>query len=374
VGTFLVSESGRWSAQSAPVTATGDLLWTVSDAAIPSYQRSRTTQVGPVISAPDDPAFVAAGSALAMRGTALPGSGATVHVVSQGASASSPVSGPSVPVASDGSWTTSFTPTEATSYWLIDGRGLETPHRMVYPVGPTTASAPTSGYAGRAVVVRGDAGDAPVALRLWAKQPGGTWTLVREVTASTTGRFRARLPLANAAGQATQWKAGTRFATPVTGTVRQTLTGTAVPGDTVTIWTAAPGTAPDGAGWVQRGTATAAGDASWSSSLRFTRDASWRVTSPSGSSTVGTTIVVPTIHAPSHVVARAAVDVHGRAIPGVALTLYRRVAPATTWTVVKTVTVPTDGRWSVRKHPRRSTAFKAVAAGHFSRVVSVTVE
>jgi hypothetical protein len=89
---------------------------------------------------------------------------------------------------------------------------------------------------------------------------------------------------------------------------------------------------------------------------------------------VGTTLVVPTIHTPSHVVKRAALDVHGRAVPGSSLTLSRQAATATTWTAVKTLVVPSDGRWSVRLHPRQSMAFKAAAAGHFSRVVSVTVE
>ena len=394
LGVVPVSAGGRWSAAATPVPADGDLTWTVADQSVPNYQRSRTTRVGPEVISPDDPAFVTAGNPLTVTGTALPGTGATIRLMTRAVSATRPSTGPAISVGADGSWTATFTPTQQTSYWAVDGRGLATSARTVYPVGPVNASAPSAGYASRSVVVRGDAGDAPVPLRLSAKQPGNGWSVVREVVADPDGSFRVRLPLANAAGQSTQWKVTNGYAAADSGAVTirplfaptatgparsawhgvHALSGIAVPGDTVTVWTAPPGTPGGSTRWVARGTATASSDKSWSLSLRFTKDTSWRVTSPSGASAIGTTIVVPTIYAPARAVARSAVDVHGRAIPGRQLTLYRRVAGSTDWSVVKTLTVPADGRWSVRLHPRRSLDLRAVSGGHGSRTITVAVE
>jgi len=100
----------------------------------------------------------------------------------------------------------------------------------------------------------------------------------------------------------------------------------------------------------------------------------WRVTSPSGMSTVGNTVVVPTIKAPAHVVSGALAVIGGRATPGQRLTLYRRTSDAATWAVAVRLTVANDGTWSVRRHPRHSFSYQAVANGQHSRTVSVTVE
>jgi hypothetical protein len=118
----------------------------------------------------------------------------------------------------------------------------------------------------------------------------------------------------------------------------------------------------------------AASDSTWSFPLRFGRDTQWRVTSKSGKSATGRTVVVPTIHAPASVAKHAAAVVHGRAIPGKSLTLQRRTPGSATWAVAKTLTVPSDGRWSVSRHPRQAVEFRVVSHGQTSRVVSVAVE
>jgi hypothetical protein len=64
--------------------------------------------------------------------------------------------------------------------------------------------------------------------------------------------------------------------------------------------------------------------------------------------------------------------VHGVAVPGSSLTLYRSSVGGTTWTAVRTVTVRADGRWSVSRHPTTSVRFRATSLGHGSRIVTIT--
>jgi uncharacterized protein with LGFP repeats len=395
VGSFLVSGKGNWSSSGVPVTADRDLEWTVTDPAVPSYSKTKTTRVGPTVTAPaEDPAFVSTGDALTISGTALPGPDATVAVVTAPAGGGAETTGPAFAVADDGTWAVSFVPRAATSYRVVDGRGLSTPSRLVYPVDPASATAPAAGYAGRKVSVRGNAGGAPVAVTLSARQPGGSWAAVRSVTPKADGRYRIALPLADTPGEQTRWRIRTGFGPRVTGSVaiepvfaptvtgprrsawhaRHTLTGTAVPGDVVTVWTAPAGTPGDSTRWVRRGTTTAAADDTWSFRLRFSKDTAWRVTSASGASAVGTTVVVPTISAPAHVVSRALAVIGGRAIPGQTVTLYRRVEGSASWVPSATKTVAADGTWSVRRHPRRSAAYRAESHGQTSRTVTVAVD
>jgi hypothetical protein len=299
-----------------------------------------------------------------------------------------------VSVGTDGTWTTSFTPTTATTFTVIDNRNLTTTPYVAYPVDNASATAPAAGYSGRTVTVRGNAGGAPVRVTLRARQPGGSWSAVTSATSRTSGHYSVTLPLADSPGQQTHWRIITGYGPAVSGTVaiqpvfpptvtgprrtawhaHKTLTGTAVPGDVVTVWTAPAGTPAGSPGWVQRGTVTAAADDTWSFPLRFSRDTAWRATSTSGTSEIGSTVVVPTVSAPAHVVAGALAVVAGRAVPGQSLTLYRQLSGTTTWAVDATVTVAADGTWSVRRHPRRSVSYRAVSNGQTSRTVSVTVE
>src|SRR5206468_12360729 len=163
---------------------------------------------------------------------------------------------------------------------VVDSRGLATAPRLVYPVTSATAKAPTAGYAGRAVTVIGNAGRAPVRVSLSARQPGGSWTTVRSVPARSNGRYRVKLPLATSAGQQTAWRVMTGYGPAVSGAVaiqpvfaptvtgprrsawhvQHDLTGTAVPGDVVTIWTAPAGATATSSRWVSRATVPAAAD------------------------------------------------------------------------------------------------------------------
>jgi hypothetical protein len=395
VGSFRVTPHGRWSAGTAAVTADRDLAFTATDPAITGYSKTKTAAVGPAVTSPTvDPAFVPTGGPLTVTGTDLPGADATVHLVTTPASGGQSATGSPLAVAADGTWTTAFTPTVPTSYTVVDGRGLATAPRLVYPVAPASASAPSAGYAGRAVTVTGNAGGAPVRVTLSARQPSGAWSAVKSVTSRPSGRYTLELPLANSPGQQTNWRVATSYGPSVSGTVaiqpvfaptvtgprrsawhsQHRLAGTAVPGDVVTVWTARAGATADSTRWVKRGTVTAAADDTWSLSLRINRDTAWRVSSPSGTSTIGTTVVAPTIHAPAHVVARALAVISGRAIPGQTVTVYRRVSGSTTWTVDTTQTAAADGTWSVGRHPRRSVDYRAVSHQQTSRTVSVAVD
>jgi hypothetical protein len=395
LGSFPVSAKGRWSGAADPVAADQDLQWTVGDPAITSYSKTKMTRVGPQITAPAaDPAFVRAGSPLTVSGTALPGTGSAVRLVSSPTSGGPATTSAAVAVAADGTWSTSFVPTAPTNYSVVDGRDLGTDQRVVYPVDTPSASAPSAGYAGRAVTVRGNAGDAPVRVTLSARQPGGSWAAVTSAKSRRGGRYALALPLANNPGQQTRWRILTGYGPAVSGTVtiqpvfpptvtgprkaawhaRRTLTGTAVPGDVVTVWTAPAGTRPGSSKWVKRGTVTAAADDTWAMALRFRKDTAWRVTSASGASAVGSTVIVPTISAPAHVVSRALAVIGGRAIPGQALTLYRQVSGSATWAPSATVTVADDGTWSVRRHPRTSASYRAVSHRQTSRTILVSVD
>lgn len=389
VGTFRASRSGRWTAGAVTVTVDRDLTWRVSDGAAPGYTRSKRTRVGPVLTAPQQPTtFVDAGAALAVRGTALPLPGARVTLMTQPDGAGVPVAGPSVPVAADGTWSTSLTPATATRFWVADGRGLAAAAKLVYPVPAPTATAPGSGYAGRKVVVSGDAG-APVAVSLSVRS-GNRWSLVRTVTAATDGRFHVRLPLADgAAGSTVPWRVSSGHGSPATGAVvvrkvfaptatgparirwgaSADLTGVAVPGDVVTVRTAPAGTSR----WSVAGTARASADKTWTLPVRFTRDTQWQVTSASGTSAIGNTVVHPTIHGPASVRAGTRVVLHGRAVPGSAVTLFGRPDGATTWSAKRTVRAGTDGRWQVVRHPPRTASFRVRSDEHSSRAVTVVV-
>jgi hypothetical protein len=238
------------------------------------------------------------------------------------------------------------------------------------------------------VRVSGNAGNAPAPVTLQSRIGRASYTTVATTTAGTDGHFAMRLPIPDSAGSTLSWRISTGYSAAVTGAVSilatfpptvtgpatahwntsHLLTGTAVPGDLVTIWTRPLGTST----WAQAGSTKAASSKQWSFALTFTRDVQWRVTSRSGTSTAGRTVITPSIHAPSSVPAGTLAVVHGTAVPGSSLTLYRAAVGSTSWTVVKTVTVGADGRWSVSRHPTISARFRATSLGHTSRSVTVT--
>jgi hypothetical protein len=387
LGSFLVSSTGRWSA-SAPVAVDGDLTWTVTDPAVSGYSGQRRTRVAPAVTNPvEQVSFVPAGTALTVRGTALPGAGSPVHLMTQQAGAAGATAGAGLPVATDGTWSSSLTPAKPTAFWAADARGLVSAKRLVYPVAVPTATAPDEGYAGRSVRVTGNAGNAPVEVTFSARQPDGVWTTVARRTAGTDGRFSFRLPLADAPGGVARWRVTTAYGQaggPVTiaavfpptvaGPARSVwngihvLTGRAVPGDEVTIETAKPGGT-----WATAGTVKAAADETWSFPLTFTRDLRWRVRSASGTSDAGLTRIVPTLRAPATSVSRAKVTLHGRAIPGRLVHVQRRPPGTTEWVELTAVRAARDGSWEVVRRPQRSAEWRVVSHRQASRIVTITI-
>ncbi|HEU5033700.1 MAG TPA: N-acetylmuramoyl-L-alanine amidase [Mycobacteriales bacterium] len=385
VGTATVTRSGTWSL-AASVTADRDLQWTATDSSASGYQQTSSTRVGPVVSAPAAATtFVERGSTVTLTGSALPGTG-NVTVMTQPDGATAATAGPSAAVGSDGSWSASIAPTTQTTVWVVDSRGLASARKVVDPLSSPTAAAPASGYAGRTVTVRGDAGG-PVPVTLLSRPSGGRWAVVRRVTAAADGVFRARLPLPTS-GSSLGWKVRTGYGSPATGTVAvqptfaptasgprrvawnstRELTGSAVPGDTVTVSTAAVGSSR----WRVIARVRAAADKTWTVPVRFTTDTRWRVSAPTGTAPTGTTIISPTIHAPRHVAAGGRVVLHGTAVPGSTVALYHRTRSGA-WRLQKSVAAAGDGSWQVVRHPRRSTDYRVVSNRHWSRTITVAV-
>jgi hypothetical protein len=386
-GEQTVGSDGTWRLSSSPVTAGHDLTWSVTDP-LTGYVAHRTTKVTPSVLSPTSPALVRSGQAQTVSGTALPDGADTVTLMTQPTGASSATPGAVVPVNADGTWQTSFVPTAPTTVWVRDSRKLNSNSALVYPVGAASANAPSSAYAGRTVRVRGNAGNAPAQVNVQSRIGRASYTTVATTTAATDGAFHVRMPIPDDAGSTLAWRVTTGFGSAATGTLSilptfpptasgpksahwnstHTLTGVAVPGDLVTIWTRPVGSST----WVQAGSTRAASSQEWSFPLAFTRDIEWRVTSPSGTSATNRTVISPTIHAPSAVRAGSLAVVHGTAVPGSSLTLYRSAPGSTVWLVVKTVTVASNGSWSISRHPRHAIRFRATSGGHTSRTITVS--
>jgi len=388
LGVQTVGSDGRWSVPSSKAPADHDLSWSVTDPAT-GYVAHRTTKVRPTLTSPTSTTLVRAGNALVATGTALPDAGNTVTLFTQAAGATSGSTAATTPVALDGSWRLSFVPSAPTTFWVRDSRRLVTGSRLVYPVGAATAKGPSSGYAGRSVRITGNAGNAPAPVTLQSRIGKASYVTVATTTAATDGRFSVRLPVPDSAGSTLSWRITTQYAAAVSGTLSvlatfpptvagprtahwnttHALTGVAVPGDVVTIWTRPVGRST----WVQAGGTRTASDKQWTFPLVFTRDVEWRATSASGTSAIGRTVITPSIYAPASVPAGNLAVVHGRAVPGKSLTLYRAAVGSSTWRVVKTLTVGSDGLYSLPRHPRVSARFRATSGGHTSRTVTVTV-
>jgi hypothetical protein len=387
LGVQTVGSDGRWTVPSPTVPADHDLNWSVTDPTT-GFVAHRTSKVRPTIVRPAGTALVAAGNPVTVTGTALPEAANAVTLVTKPVGSTSSSTGASTVVGLNGSWSLSFVPTVPTTFWVRDSRQLPSGSHVAYPVGTATASAPASGYAGRSVRVTGNAGNAPAPVTLQSRIGKASYTTVSTTTAATGGHFAMRLPVPDAAGSTLSWRITTGYSSAATGTLSilstfpptvtgpatahwkttHQLAGTAVPGDVVTIWTRPLGSST----WVQVGSTRAASSKQWAFAFTFTRDIQWKVTSPSGTSTTGRTVITPSIHAPSSVPAGSLAVVHGTAVPGTSLTLYRSRVGGTTWAVVKTVTVGADGRWSVSRHPTTASRFRATSSGHTSRIVTIT--
>ena len=388
LGQQSVASDGTWRMTSTPVTAAHDLTWSVTDPNT-SYVAKLTTRVTPSIGSPTTTALVRSGNALTVTGTALPDNANTVTVMTQPAGATAGSAAVAVPVnATDGTWQAAFTPTSPTKFWVRDSRNLTSGSSFVYPVDPASASAPASGYAARTVRVTGNAGNAPAPVTLQSRIGRASYATVATTTAGTNGAFRMTLPIPDSAGKTLDWRVTTRYGPAATGSLSilatfpptatgpatahwnttRNLTGTAVPGDLVTIWTRPVGTTT----WVQAGSTRTPSSKQWTFPLTFTRDIEWRVTSKSGTSSTGRTVITPSIYAPSSVTSGAKAVVRGWAIPGSSLTLYHSSVGSTVWYAAKTITVAADGSWSSTRYPSAPTRYRATSRGHTSRTVTVS--
>ena len=360
--TVTAAANGTWH---TTFVADNDYTWYVTSQGWPTTPQLHTTRIAPSVSAPlgsvGRNVFTAPGSTIALSGTALPGTTVTGP------------SGLSVPVDTTGQWTgLSVAPTTATTVIVKDARGLTSVPLTVYPVGQPTATAPATGYSARSFSVTGNAGSAPLSVQLWTEPPGATsYTLVKTVTAAASGVYSvaATLPTVTAstpmAWRVVTTAAGTTFGTvngsvsvlptfvptiagPTLGSYGGTvkLSGKAVPGDTVTLWTRPL----SGGSWARTATTRATGGSAWAASYVLRRDTSWRVTSLSGTSSTGNTRVRPTLHVPATAAKGATINGWGYAAPGQKVAVYRRPLGTTTWRYVGTVTASTTGRWSGHWH------------------------
>jgi hypothetical protein len=145
------------------------------------------------------------------------------------------------------------------------------------------------------------------------------------------------------------------------------LSGSAVPGDRVALYTRPPG----GGTWQRWGSVLAASSGKWTVPYRLTHDVEWEVTAPSGVSSVRKVVVVPTIVAPSTATKGATITVHGTAIPGQAVGVYRRQFGHATWYRVALVTAGPTGAWSAKIRVYYSPSIQARSHGQTSRTLVV---
>ena len=382
---------GTWS---TAFTATDDYGWS---AAVPGWSTPvAKTLVVPDVTTPALPTsralFVTSGKSLSLSGTALPGT--TVQAVSKPVGGAQ-VTGPVLNVGADGAWNgVSLTPSAPTSVSLQRSATATSQPLTVYPVTALTATTASSGYAERAFTLTGDAGHAPLSVQLWTQPAGASsFTLVKTVTAAQSGAYAvgALLPAASSP-TSLAWRVVTTDGTSTFGTAAGVVgvqplfapsasgptggaykhsvgvTGVAVPGDIVTVWTRPA----SGGNWVRATTATA--DASTGAfNARFTllRDTLWRVTSPTGTSAARTVVVRPTLAGPSRARAGAMVYLSGWALPGQKVAIYRRPAGTARWHLFATVATSSGGRWY--RHFRLTHPINVCVGshGHWSSVLTV---
>jgi hypothetical protein len=371
---------GTWSAK---FTADGDYSWAASVHGYPYTTQTSTTRIAPDVTTPTLPVnrqlFVAKGGGVTLGGTSLPGGQVAAVETPVGGS---PVAGAPVTVSASGTWNgVTVTPATATtvSVQRVGDKGpdasLAAPNLTVYPVDVVTATAPTSGYAQRALAVTGNAGGAPLAIQLSLRPSGGSWTVASTVQASPTGTFTARalLPATTsvtsvawrlaATGGGTTWgtKSGTVTDNPLfapTARSARTTTyrhgvrvhGTAVPGDPVRLYTRPV----SGGRWTRVSTTTASATGAFGPTFTLVRDTAWRITTPTGAVS-GSVYMRPTLRAPRTAKRGAYVYVSGYAMPGQRVYVYKRAVGTTRWgrAVVSTV-ARSSGYWVARFRFRTS--------------------
>jgi hypothetical protein len=367
------ASSQGWTTPSTPATKT----MVTPDVTTPALASSRTV-------------FVAKGATLTLSGTGMPKTTVQAVTTPAGGAASS---GPSVTVGADGTWTgITLTPAVTSTVSLQRSSSAASLPFTVYPVPAPTATAPAAGYAQRSFAVTGNAG-APVTVQLWTQPAGApSYTLVKTVTAAASGAFALATVLPSAAPSAVAWKVVTTDGSTTFGTTRGSVSvrplfaptstgpaggayrhvvrvsGAAVPGDVVTVWTRAA----TGGRWSRAASVTS--DASTGAfTARFTllRDTVWRVTSPTGSSTARTVVVRPTLAGPTRAKRGAMVYLSGWALPRQKVALYRRPLGTSAGRYYGAVTAGAAGRWYA--HFRLTHQLQVIAAshGHWSRILTI---
>jgi hypothetical protein len=376
---------------SASFTADDDYSWS---AALGNYTTPvQTTKVAPTVTSPmptNGALFVPSGGSVQLSGTALPVTATSVHITTTSPGAA-PVTSPELPVDLNGNWSgATITPSVPTTAVITDSRGVSSPPLTIYPVGAPTASSATAGYSARSLAITGNAGGAPVPVRVYSKPANSsTYTLATTVTALPNGGFTTKLTLPSVS-QSTpfSWRVSTGFGLDATKTVSVlpafapsatgprvahyasvlSISGKAVPGDTVTLLVRPAG----GTEWRTGATVTAASASTWSASYRIRSDTEWTARTLSGTSPTQATVVAPTIAGPRAAPRLSYITLTGTAVPGKRVVVSQLPRGTTTWQQVAAVTASSSGRWSARVRLVHRASYRAASNGRASTAWSVT--
>ena len=394
------------AADTRDLTTAPDGTWSTSFTASDDYSWSAATQgwstpvsktlVAPDVTTPTLPSsralFVTKGKSLSLAGTALPGT--TVQAVVKPVGGAS-TTGPVLDVGSDGSWSgLTLSPAAATTVTLQRSTAAVSQPLTVYPVSKLTTTAASGGYAQRTFSLSGDAGDAPLTVQLWTEPAGATsYTLAKSVTAAPSGAFSISTLLpATSTVSSLGWRVVATDGTTVFDTASGTaavqplfapsstgptggaykhalaVSGTAVPGDVVTVWTKPA----SGGSWTRAASATSnASTGAFNTAFTLLRDTLWRVASPTGTSADRTAVVRPTLAGPTRARAGSMVYFSGWAVPGQKVAIYRRSIGTAKWRYFATVTTGSGGRWY--RHFRLTHPMNILVGshGHWSSVLTV---
>src|SRR4051812_45574644 len=386
VRSLTATSAGAWS---TIFTANDDYTWS---AATQGWSTpNSTTTVVPDVTSPAPTAtrslFVAKDGAVAISGTGLANTTFVPVTTPAGGKAES---GPTVTVGADGTWTgVSVKPSVPTVLSLQRTTTAVSAPVTVYPVAPPTATAPTAGYAERAFTVTGNAGG-PVSVQLLTRPAGASsYTPAKAVTAAANGAYSVATTLPASSATPMAWKVVSSSANATFGAVSGsvtvkplfaptaaasvwgyyrkavTVTGKAVPGDPVTLWTK-----PSSGGTWSRISAVAsnATTGAFSRSFTLTRDTLWRVTSPTGTTASRLTYVRPSITGPTRAKAGTVVYLSGYARPGQQVVVNRRPIGSSTWRHFVTVTASSTGHWTTHFRLTHALEIGVGSHGHWSPV------
>ena len=147
-----------------------------------------------------------------------------------------------------------------------------------------------------------------------------------------------------------------------------TVTGKAVPGDLVTLWTQPS----SGGSWTRVSSVTANGvTGAFSRAFMLPRDTLWRVTSPTGTTAKRLTFVRPSINGPTRAKAGTIVYFSGYALPGRQVIINRRPVGTTAWHHFATVTASSTGHWVTHFRMTHSLDIGAGSNGHWSPLIRI---